>query len=67
MGLYQMYVPCHMLLCECDSVLRHNCFASRCMRRNKDRVTQFKVVYCLLLEIVEFKRILGTRHRVQEK
>ena len=59
--------PCHMLFGERDSILRNDSLASRCMRRNKDRVTQFEMVDCLLLESIEFERILMAHHRVSEK
>jgi hypothetical protein len=56
-----------MLFGERDSILRNDSLASRCMRRNKDGVTQFEMVDCLLLESIEFKRILMAHHRVSEK
>ncbi len=53
-----------MLLGECDSILRDDSLASRRMRRDKDRVTQFEMVDCLLLESIEFERILRACHRI---
>jgi hypothetical protein len=58
-----MYVPRHMLFSECNSILRNYSLAGRCMRRNKDRVAQFKMVDRLFLESVEFEGILRARQR----
>jgi hypothetical protein len=50
-----------MLFGECNSILCNYGLASRCMRRNKDRVAQFKMVDCLFLESVQFEGILKAR------
>ena len=57
-----VYVPRHMLFGKCNSILCNYGLAGRCMRRNKDRVAQFKMVDCLFLESVEFEGILTARH-----
>lgn len=56
-----MFVPRHMLFGERDSIFCDYSLASRCMRRNKDRVTQFKVVDSFLLESVKLEGILTAR------
>ena len=62
-----MYAPRHMLFGKCNSILGNYSLASRCMRRNKDGVAQFKMVDCLLLECVEFEGILRARRREENE